>query len=321
MNLKSSPWISIVVPVYNKDKQHLKKCFDSLKNQTFKDTEVLLIDDGSEKSVAHFTKNYAKNLPNFHYYRQNNQGVSATRNTGLEKSSGRYIMFIDADDWLDKDCCAKVSEHFDRLPQIIAFSYYKEYDGKSVPAKIATSPFDMTFLGTSCMKAYQKAFLQNRTFDTTLNNGEDVEFNIRLLKNLQLHCLLPNRFYHYRITPESSVRAYDPRMVESYEKTLVKIRKDLRDTDTRELEDCYYTFAAVAYLMIVLNYIYHSENSKDSRSTIEALRQKTFVKELFANTSRVHLSPTRQLPLLRAKHRLYAALKLAVQIKQRQDHA
>lgn len=94
--------ISIVVPVYNVEK-YLEKCLDSIIKQTFIDVEILLIDDGSTDNSLKICKNYAEKDDRIRVIHQINQGLSAARNTGIENAKGKYIGFIDSDDYIDED--------------------------------------------------------------------------------------------------------------------------------------------------------------------------------------------------------------------------
>lgn len=98
--LKNNPLISIIIPVYNVE-EFLGKCLDSVQNQQFKEFEVIIINDGStdnsEKTIQKFLKNFDKCV----YINQKNQGPSAARNAGIEKSSGKYLVFLDSDDFIE----------------------------------------------------------------------------------------------------------------------------------------------------------------------------------------------------------------------------
>lgn len=94
--------ISIIVPVYNKEK-YLRDCVDSILQQTYKDFELILVDDGSKDSSWNIIKEYADKDERVVPAHQENAGVSAARNAGLERAQGKWICFVDADDYLPKD--------------------------------------------------------------------------------------------------------------------------------------------------------------------------------------------------------------------------
>ena len=95
--------IDIVIPVYNTPIKDLKRCFDSVLKQTYKDYKVYIIDDGSKEDVKKFIDIYAKDKPNFKVKHIINGGVSNARNIGINLSKDKYITFIDSDDTVEKN--------------------------------------------------------------------------------------------------------------------------------------------------------------------------------------------------------------------------
>ena len=92
--------VSIIVPVYNGEK-YISRCLDSLINQTYSNLEIVLVNDGSIDKSKEILNEYAKTDNRIKIYDQINQGASVARNIGLEKANGKYIMFVDADDYID----------------------------------------------------------------------------------------------------------------------------------------------------------------------------------------------------------------------------
>ncbi len=104
---------SLIVPVYNVEK-YLKKCIDSILDQSFKDFEVLLIDDGSIDQSGALCEDYAGKDNRIKVIHQENRGLSGARNTGLEHASGEWIIFIDSDDWVSTDYLEVVNKTINR---------------------------------------------------------------------------------------------------------------------------------------------------------------------------------------------------------------
>jgi glycosyltransferase involved in cell wall biosynthesis len=94
--------VSIIVPVYNVEK-YLSRCIESILNQTFKDYEVILVDDGSKDNSGKMCDTYSEMYDNFKVIHKENGGLGYARNTGLEYATGKYVMFIDSDDYI-KPC-------------------------------------------------------------------------------------------------------------------------------------------------------------------------------------------------------------------------
>lgn len=126
---KYGPLISVIVPIYNAE-NYLKDCLESIKNQTYKNIEVIMIDDGSKDGSAGIARMYASSDSRFIYIWKDNSGVSDARNVGLEKSRGDYICFADSDDILH---CDMIRVHYHKLLESgaqVGVSTYKVFKDK-----------------------------------------------------------------------------------------------------------------------------------------------------------------------------------------------
>ena len=101
--------VSVIIPAYNVEK-YIAKCLDSLINQSLKDIEIIIIDDGSTDKTPFIIKDYANQDKRIKVIAQTNQKQGAARNRGLEAASGEYIGFVDADDWVDLNYFEKLYE-------------------------------------------------------------------------------------------------------------------------------------------------------------------------------------------------------------------
>ena len=95
--------ISIIVPVYNVE-AYLPQCLDSLINQTYQDLEIICVNDGSTDGSLEILQKYQSKDKRIKVVSQKNQGLSGARNTGISQATGEWIMFVDSDDYLLKDC-------------------------------------------------------------------------------------------------------------------------------------------------------------------------------------------------------------------------
>ncbi|MGN0327446.1 MAG: glycosyltransferase family 2 protein [Lachnospira sp.] len=102
MNLNNSKKVSIIIPVYN-SAPYLRRCLDSVQNQTYKNLEIICVDDGSTDGSQNIVDEYGKADDRFVVIHKENGGESSARNEGLLKSTGEYIGFMDCDDWIETD--------------------------------------------------------------------------------------------------------------------------------------------------------------------------------------------------------------------------
>ena len=101
--------ISIIVPVYNSEK-YIDKCLDSILNQTYKDLEIVLVNDGSNDQSLKILEKYALRDTRIKVVNQENKGVAAARNTGLDNATGEYILYVDSDDWIENNMVERMVE-------------------------------------------------------------------------------------------------------------------------------------------------------------------------------------------------------------------
>ena len=216
--------ISIVLPVYNVA-NYLRKCLDSLVNQTFKDFEVICVNDGSTDLSLGILEGYSLTDSRFKIITQENQGLSGARNTGIQHVQGDYILFVDSDDWLEETALEQLYEHVEGFNSDITmfkFKYYNEnssefsegpftnlevidpsfYTGNfyymdvlDIIFKISHAPFN---------KLYRTSFLKD--LDAQFMHGsyyEDLEFFYKVFLKAKKVSVLPEYLYFYRIRDKS----------------------------------------------------------------------------------------------------------------------
>lgn len=134
--------LSLVVPVYNVA-DYLPKCMESLLCQDFADFEIILVDDGSTDGVSPgLCDEYAARDPRVSVIHQENGGLGAARNTGLERARGEYLFFIDSDDYIAPGALSRLAEVTERTgSDIVLFSFYYDTAGELAPGQLPTLPF------------------------------------------------------------------------------------------------------------------------------------------------------------------------------------
>ena len=123
--MKRAPKFSIIVPVYNTEK-YLKRCLDSIEEQTFTDYEVIIVNDGSTDNSSDIISKYPYKVIN-----QKNQGLSMARNNGVKEAIGDYIIFLDSDDYIEKDLLKEISKSLINNPDLVRYQIKEVFDNKS----------------------------------------------------------------------------------------------------------------------------------------------------------------------------------------------
>ena len=133
--------ISIIIPIYN-TALYLNKCLDSIINQTYKNIEIILINDGSKDNSLKICQEYTFRDNRIILINKQNAGVSQARNDGIKIASGDYIMFVDSDDWLELntiEICVNEIKNYD----LLLFPYIREFKDRSIPRKLYKMEFSI----------------------------------------------------------------------------------------------------------------------------------------------------------------------------------
>ena len=120
----SNPTVSVIIPVYNAQ-EGIKQCMDSLLNQSFTDFEIILLNDGSTDNSLEVIKKYAADNDFIRVIDKENEGVAKTRNKGIQLANGKYIVFIDNDDFVDSDYLERFYNAIDQEQLDIVLGGYK----------------------------------------------------------------------------------------------------------------------------------------------------------------------------------------------------
>ncbi|KRM91127.1 glycosyltransferase family 2 protein [Liquorilactobacillus cacaonum] len=249
------PFISVIVPVYNVY-PYIEKCLNTLLEQTASSEfyEVITINDGSTDQSESIIKNFEGTFSNLRVYNRKNEGVSATRNFGISVSRGKYITFIDADDWVEADYIEKLMLRLKKSKiKILSFGYCKEKN--KIKSKknsyrknfFINEEFDSDLfykINNICSlyniwnKAYEKNFLvKNNIYFEKLVNGEDAVFNMLAYHKSTGNFFSKDLLYHYTIRRNGSASSnLDQKYIEDGDKVNYFIDEIFKDDKTFKLK-------------------------------------------------------------------------------------
>ena len=187
--------VTVLIPAYNVA-SFLPKCLDTVLGQTYTDLQVVVMDDGSNDKTIEVAKTYAANDTRLEVYHQNNQGVAATRNLLLDCVKGDWVLFVDADDWIELD----MVEYLLNLAQShnADFVMCDRVINDTEPSRKEPNVFELDqehaivdflhhdyFIGSLCNKIIKTCCLQNERFRTGISYGEDALFCWGILQKTQ----------------------------------------------------------------------------------------------------------------------------------------
>lgn len=208
--------ISIILPVYNSEKT-ISRTIKSIINQTYKNIELIIINDGSTDNSGKICKEFASNFNIIKYIEIENNGVSNARNLGIQNATGEFIMFIDSDDEYYTNTVEKVVQEIEKnsnLQQVV-FSYDRIHIDTNKIKKMTTENLEIVNgidknlfiekLQKACLfnqiwnKAFKRDFLVNNgiQFDTNVSSGEDYKFNIQYIDFVNNSLYIDEILYKY----------------------------------------------------------------------------------------------------------------------------
>lgn len=211
--------LSIIVPIYNVE-QYLENCINSILNQTYRNFELILVDDGSPDKSGEICDKYKSSDDRVKVIHKKNGGLSSARNAGLEIATGQYIGFVDSDDWIDRDMYDKLLNLAEKNEaDIVQCEYLEAYDNKIIIHNNENSEFvvldrfealeKLINFGkyhvngvVSWNKIYKRTLFDDIRFPVGKLN-EDEFTTYKLLHKCNSIIFLKEKLYYYRQTPNS----------------------------------------------------------------------------------------------------------------------
>ena len=230
--------ISVIVPVYNKEK-YLPSCIDSLVKQTYKDKEIILSDDGSTDKSGLICDEYASEYDCIKVLHKENGGPSSAWKAGFEISTGEYIMFVDSDDRVDAKMLEEMAAHLSFIPRELVLSDYAitredgsetyifqalapgEYDKDSIKEDIIPNLLgaeNRIISYSRCMKLVERSLIaDNKDYcDERVILGDDSTIMLPVLFDSERIFMMDHRvYYHYLYINDSIVHRYDENAYEN----------------------------------------------------------------------------------------------------------
>lgn len=214
------PLISIIIPVYNAE-SYIRRCIESVLSQTYKEIQVILINDGSTDNTLSILEEYSRSDSRIQLINKDNSGVSKTRNIGIDISDGEYIGFVDADDYLEPEMYEKLYNAIKKTAADVACcGYYQDFDTYKYEISVddsllADNKTYYELCGTSNIlgqyfrqdirsgigdgnwnKLFRKDIISDIRYDNTLY-CEDVDFQIKVFEKCKKVVCIKEMLYHY----------------------------------------------------------------------------------------------------------------------------
>ena len=232
--------ISVIVPVYNCE-AYLSACIDSILQQTHRDLELILVDDGAKDGSGAICDSYAQRDPRVRVIHQINQGVSVARNAGLDLATGDMVTFVDSDDTIEPDMyevlvklalehgadvahCGYRKVHFDgSFKDVLGTEVQLVQNAREASECLLSGKY---FTGSPCTKLYRRELFSDVRFDSDLKINEDVWMNVQVFNRAEKLVFLDVPKYHYYEREQSATRVTNR----------LKIKRDCVEASKKMLE-------------------------------------------------------------------------------------
>ncbi|MFR9545226.1 MAG: glycosyltransferase family 2 protein [Rikenellaceae bacterium] len=205
--------ISVLIPVYNTS-AYLRECLNSILNQSYPHTQIVIVDDGSTDNSLSIAREYESKHQQVEVYHQENMGVATARNNLLSKVKGDYTIFVDSDDWIEPRALEFLLKTLKKNKADIAYcsKVTKEQNHISIEESWTYEKLVYEFLchkridGSLCNKLIRSDLLTGKQFHTSVFYGEDALFFWQILKSKVKIVITNEQLYHYRSNPLSLSR-------------------------------------------------------------------------------------------------------------------
>lgn len=239
-----APWFSIILPVYNVQ-DYLDRCVKSVQNQSFQDFEMILVDDGSTDGSGGLCDTLARQYDNISVLHKPNGGLASARNAGLAAAKGKYIWWVDSDDWIESGALETLYRvTADREPELVKFNYNRvEQQTVAVHTNAAPGSYteekieqlrDLAFRSagkyvlSACTHIYSRQFLEKNGLQFVserLVGSEDYLFNLQVLLYLKQAQVITEVFYNYEQRMGSLTQKYKKDLPQAYTQLYHRLRE------------------------------------------------------------------------------------------------
>lgn len=286
--------ISIIIPFYNTKKELIQKALLSAVNQTYKNIEILIVNDGSDSEHTRIVEELARTDDRIVLINQNNFGVSHARNAGIDAASGEFVAFLDADDELSPVFLEKAIQlmEAEKAELIIGgCQRVRDWSQKAYPSNtnfdVYESPetikvhlisnadlirFEGGYIGRGCWaRLIKKTLLEKCRFDERIMIGEDIIWNLHLLNMVDKVIIAKTVWYYYYVNSEGATNRYDNGIYNKLTDELCSLRALVDDTN--ESEFIAYRNHIIEEIRKVCNsYLCHRNSLKEKRKRKETIR-------------------------------------------------
>ncbi len=339
--------VSVVIPVYNIDERALRQCVNSIIEQKGVNFEIFIIDDGSKEKCAQLCDSLRNKNHQIEVIHQSNQGVSVARNEGIQRAKGKWIAFVDGDDWIEPDMLSAMVECGNRnKADIVLCDCYINYSKKQIKtyffdekelslANCSKERFILQFMcsriyndgngvadsGAPWAKLYRSSFIRERKlcFHKELRRMQDNIFNLYAYEYAKSIVYIHKPLYHYRKSINSGFFRYNPDIAAIYDLVFKEISNYIFLFNKDSLFNDALNYKVFYSIYVILNMDILNKNNPNpiwcKRRKILAIIDSPYYAEAIKGMKIRYLNNMEKKFFFLVKHKLFFGMYMAVKIK------
>lgn len=338
--------VSIVIPIYKVPEEFLRKNIEQCINQTLKDIEIILVDDGSPDKNGAVCDEYAKTDNRIIVVHQKNAGLCAARNAGFRKAKSEYVMFIDGDDFIEKDACEYLYNKAEKdKPNVVISKMCKDYGSKIEYYNYDIYDFDKTY------KDDEVKFIQEQTLNfkgnisnvngklikrdfATKNNiyhneelrqgAEGIEYFVRLFGKAKKVLLADKYLYHYCYNSGSITEKHSEKNHKMVLNCFMTIKNGLQEYDNHtELEKMFYQRMIYVIITTAISGYFSNTNQeayKEQKNKFKKYLNEQLIRDTLRRGNTKKIDWTRKITYWAIKYRMYFLVKFISLLRNNQKN-
>ena len=340
------PTISIIIPIYKVPREYLDQCIENCIDQEYKNIEIILVDDGSPDNSGSICDEYAKEDKRIKVVHKENGGLVSARNAGYKVATGEWLMYLDGDDWIDKNTCKELIEITTKYPDvdIIFWNHVQELGNQSIKGKMEWKCEDEEHLyqneeckmlalntlmytsgiATAYSKLIRSSYAKEKDIfhNPRLKQGsEGVEFSLKAFYYADKALFIKKYYNHYRYNPNSISKKIDERNTIYLKDCFQVMLEEIESfNDKKKFQDALYQRVAYVLIAIALSTYFHPDNNDSLLTKIRKYSSVIKDNKIFRDS--VNIASTKGMDKLRIitftliRLRMYFMLDAISRLKQ-----
>lgn len=331
--------VSLLTPVYNVQEKYLRQSIESMCKQTLADIQIILVNDGSTDPLCgQICEEYAARDSRIQVVHQQNSGPSAARNRAISMAKGEYLLFVDSDDWIERETCEVLYRTaLKHNLSLLFFGAIQEFPhhGKKLPCQLIPNT---VWDGPQCRelqgqfldfdsnisdpwgKLIRRSFLQHYsvTYDEDLRLGEGILFGLQLLRHMDRAMFLPEYFYHYRYNENSISQSYNEKNSYNTLEAFRRINAYISTQEEKSLENLFQQRFLYFIITTAISGYFNPQNTETysiKKKKYAAFLDQGLVRDVMAAASTSHLSKERRIAYFFICKRIFLPLILIAYLR------